>query len=151
MRVAAVLTCLAGIAYGADWVRAHRSPGATIRPGTARTVPPAPQNAIVVPVRGSGFRVRIDSAANGSRIVIRTADGGEVRVDVSGARDPRFQSDSDVLTVALHGEPATILVVVPSGMASVVIEANGREIVRLQDGRVTPAAAQREGVVVRWP
>jgi len=148
---AAVTTCIAGVAYATAYWHARTSPAAPTPSRPSRAVPNLAKNAIVVPAPGADFRVRIDSAAPGSRVVVDLAGAGDdLRVEVRGARQPRFQSARGALSVILQRDFATIVVTVPPGVALLRIDANGREVVRVEDGRVVPATARDRGVDVPW-
>lgn len=150
-RVAAAVTLIAGVSYAAVYLRGRLSVTGPQSVPMSHAAPRHATTTIQQPTPSADFVVRIDSAAGDSRVVIDVVNVGDaVRVEVRGARDPHFESTNDALNVGLRRERATIHVTVPPRVTSLRVIANGREVARVNEGRVAPVMAERQGVVLLW-
>lgn len=103
------------------------------------------------PVNGA-MEVLLTAAPAGSRVVVGWTDGEDVIVDVTGAPEARvLHRDGEERMVAnLADRAGVVRVTMPRGLRSATVVWQGRIVIQVADGSVTPeSAAGEEGVVLR--
>ncbi|HEU6451465.1 MAG TPA: zf-HC2 domain-containing protein [Gemmatimonadaceae bacterium] len=118
------------------------APSPTLQPAGAIAIAPA---------RGT-MDVVLDGAAAGSRLHVSIGAGAEltvsVRSDSTNAEPARFSTGDARIAVRLPSAASLVEVDVPAAARSARILMGNTVVATVQDGRVTPAAAAAEGIVL---
>jgi hypothetical protein len=96
--------------------------------------------------------VVLDGAADGSRLHVSIGAGAElavsVRSDSTSAEPARFRTGDARIAVRLPSATSLVEVEVPAAVHSARILMGNTLVATVQDGRVMPAAAAAEGIVL---
>jgi hypothetical protein len=122
---------------------------------TAASLPAAtllPAGAIAIAPRGPGADVTLTGAAPGSRLHIVVTKGADLTVHVSAsstAVEPaRFRASESRVAVQLPHSAALVDMEIPAALRSVRVLDGDAVLATVEDGRVTPAAAATDGIVL---
>jgi anti-sigma factor RsiW len=121
---------------------------------TAVSPPAAPQpaGAIAIAPRGGGADVTLTGAAPGSRLHIVVTKGADLTVHVSASstvvEPARFRASESRIAVQLPHSAALVDMEIPAALHSVRVLDGDAVLATVEDGRVTPAAAATDGIVV---
>lgn len=138
---AAALTNVFGLAAAPD---ASGEPVAI----EATTTAPDPGSVVfVTPVDGV-VEVVLSRAPAGSRVIVTRSDDPDVGIEVSGGSVPRIVPTAGRGLVDLADREAVVRIGVPAGLTSVTVVWEGRIVVRVEGGEVTPGGAASEGIVL---
>jgi anti-sigma factor RsiW len=123
---------------------------ATVTAAPADAVPEAGGGVLGRPVNGA-MEVLLTRAPAGSRVIVGWTDGADVIVDVTGAPEARvLHRDGEERMVAnLADRAGVVRVTMPRGLRSATVVWQGRIVIQVADGAVTPVGATAEGVVLR--
>jgi anti-sigma factor RsiW len=134
----------------------HGSRPAPIVSTPASTAAPSltlqPAGAIAVARTRGAMDIVLDGAASGSRLHVSVGAGAEltvsVRSDSTSAEPARFRTGDARIAVRLPSAASLVEVEVPAAARSARILMENAVVATVQDGRVTPAAAAAEGIVL---
>jgi anti-sigma factor RsiW len=123
------------------------------------TVAPAPAPAEAISTSGGGvfgrpvngaMEVVLTRAPAGSRVIIAWTDAEDVLVEVAGAPEARVvHRDGEERMVAnLADRAGVVRVTMPRGLRSATVVWQGRIVVQVAEGTVSPEGAAGEGVVL---
>ena len=123
---------------------------------TERTAAPAVQaptapveTAVSVAPTGGRVEVALSGVAVGTRVRVVVEDREDARVVIQGATAPHFTAAAGRVAVQLSDASAVeVQILVPLGLASGRVTADGETIIDIDAGAVTPAAALGEGVLI---
>lgn len=156
---AAALLTVTGVAAAAV-VRgafSHPSPDASANATAAATAvsPPAalqPAGAIAIAPRRGSADVTLTGAAPGSRLHIVVTKGADLTVHVSASstvvEPARFRASESRIAVQLPQSAALVEMEIPAALRSVRVLYGDAVLATVEDGRVMPAAAATDGIVV---
>lgn len=129
-----------------------------VGPQPETTVTTAPPSDAVAPAGGGVFgrpvngamEVVLTRAPSGSRVVIDWTDAEEVLVEVTGVPEARvIHRDGEERMVAnLADRAGVVRVTMPRGLRSATVVWQGRIVVQVAEGTVSPEGAAAEGVVL---
>jgi anti-sigma factor RsiW len=153
-RAAGILLLTSAGAAAAVVITSRNGPGpdTTVAPAAPQQTPVSAGSAsgIMVEPRDGKAIVVITGAAAQSRVLVVVEDRSDVRLVVTGG-SPRFTAAAGRIDAELSGLPAELRLLVPVTLTEGSVVMGNDTIAVVRSGRVQPANAATEGIVLMGP